>query len=92
MRKSIGYISQSLVEKLALRDPVWEIVAGGQFGNLRFYENITDEVKQKAVDWLDRVQLKHTAEQPMGVLSQGERKKGAVSPGFTGRALDSDHG
>ena len=31
VRKSIGYISQSLLEKLTLSDPVWEVVATGAY-------------------------------------------------------------
>lgn len=31
VRKEIGYISQTLIEKLTLRDPVWEVVATGAY-------------------------------------------------------------
>ena len=30
VRRSIGYISQTLLEKLSLRDPAWEVVATGE--------------------------------------------------------------
>lgn len=75
VRKKIGYISQNLLEKLALRDPVWEVVATGEYGYLRFYQHIPDEVKQKALDMLKFVKLDHLQNQPLGTLSQGERKK-----------------
>lgn len=74
-RKEIGYISQSLVDKMNLSDPVWEIVAAGQYGFLRFYEEVPVELKEKAVEHLDKVNIKHLSEQPLGILSQGERKK-----------------
>ncbi|MEF3301626.1 ABC transporter ATP-binding protein [Paenibacillus sp. GYB003] len=75
VRNKIGYISQSLMEKLTMRDPVWEVVATGEYGFLRFYQDIPDEVKRKAIEKLEQVRLPHVAEQPLGTLSQGERKK-----------------
>lgn len=74
-RKEIGYISQSLLEKMNLGDPVWEIVAAGQYGYLRFYEPVPAALKDKAVELLGQVKIEHLAEQPLGLLSQGERKK-----------------
>lgn len=75
VRNKIGYISQSLMEKLTMRDPVWEVVATGEYGFLRFYQEIPDELKRKAIEKLEQVRLPHLAEQPLGTLSQGERKK-----------------
>jgi iron complex transport system ATP-binding protein len=75
VRKQIGYISQSLFEKLSLRDPVWEVVATGEYSYLRFYQAIPDTVKEKALAMLERVNLSHVQNQPLGTLSQGERKK-----------------
>jgi iron complex transport system ATP-binding protein len=75
VRKAIGYISQSVMEKLTLRDPVWEVVATGEYAFLRFYQEIDEAVKAKALTLLDEVGLLHTAEQSLGSLSQGERKK-----------------
>jgi iron complex transport system ATP-binding protein len=75
VRKQIGYISQSLFEKLNLADPVKEVVATGEYAFLRFYQTIPDEVKDKAVTMLERVRIAHLQNQPLGTLSQGERKK-----------------
>ncbi|WNQ14263.1 ATP-binding cassette domain-containing protein [Paenibacillus aurantius] len=75
VRKKIGYISQSLFEKLNLGDPVWEVVATGEYGFLRFYQTIPQEVIDKAEEMLNFVGLSHVAKQPLGTLSQGERKK-----------------
>ncbi|MGF9697014.1 ABC transporter ATP-binding protein [Paenibacillus sp. MABNR03] len=75
VRKEIGYISQTLIEKLALRDPVWEVVATGAYAFLRFYQTIPDEVKTKAMNLLDEVGFAKLANHPLGTLSQGERKK-----------------
>lgn len=75
MRKRIGYISQSLLEKMALRDPVWEAVVSGKFAYLRMYEQIAEETVHKADGMLERFGIMHLRNQPLGTLSQGERKK-----------------
>lgn len=75
VRKEIGYISQTLIEKLTLRDPVWEVVATGAFAFLRFYQTIPDEVKTRALNLLDDMGFAKLANYPLGTLSQGERKK-----------------
>ncbi|MFK7695337.1 ABC transporter ATP-binding protein [Paenibacillus sp. HJGM_3] len=75
VRKHIGYISQSLLEKLTLRDPVWEVVATGEYGYLRFYQEIPKETEDKARAMLTELRLSHVQDQPLGTLSQGERKK-----------------
>lgn len=75
VRKEIGYISQTLIEKLTLRDPVWEVVATGAYAFLRFYQTIPDEVKTKAMQLLEEMGFAKLANHPLGTLSQGERKK-----------------
>ncbi|PAF33850.1 ATP-binding cassette domain-containing protein [Paenibacillus sp. 7516] len=75
VRKEIGYISQTLIEKLTLRDPVWEVVATGAFAFLRFYQTIPDEVKTRALNLLDDMGFAKLANHPLGTISQGERKK-----------------
>jgi iron complex transport system ATP-binding protein len=85
MRKRLGYISQSLFEKLTPRDPLWEVIATGAYAHLRFYENIKPEVKERAVERLRGVGLAHLMDHPLGTLSQGERKKALLA-----RALMAD--
>lgn len=79
VRKQIGYISPALIEKMTLRDPLWEIVASGAFAYLRFYEEVAEDVKERAYIELERVGLRSMAEQPFGTLSQGERKKALLA-------------
>lgn len=79
MRKRLGYISQSLFEKLTLRDPLWEVVATGAFANLRFYEAIDADVKERAMERLRQVGLERLSEHALGTLSQGERKKALLA-------------
>lgn len=75
IRKSIGYISPSLLDRFAMTDPVWEVVATGAYAYLRFYETIPQEVKDDAYRLLDEMNLSRLAEHTLGTLSQGERKK-----------------
>lgn len=75
VRKRIGYISQSLMEKLNLSDPVIEVVSTGEYAYLRFYQEIPQEVLDRAMAMLERVRILHLAHQTLGSLSQGERKK-----------------
>ncbi|MEB3102698.1 ABC transporter ATP-binding protein [Ferviditalea candida] len=75
VRKQLGITSQSLFEKLTPRDPVWEVVATGEYAYLRMYEQVSQELKEKAEAMLERLQIAHLQNQPLGTLSQGERKK-----------------
>ncbi|UQZ37152.1 molybdenum ABC transporter ATP-binding protein [Paenibacillus sp. PK3_47] len=79
VRKEIGYIGPSLMEKLSLSDPVWEVVATGAYAYLRFYQAIPEEVKQQAVKLLEDMNLGGLAYHPFGTLSQGERKKAMLA-------------
>lgn len=78
-RKRIGYIGQSLFEKLAPQDPLWESVATGASAQLRFYQKISPEIKEQAVERLRQVGLVHLMDNPIGTLSQGERKKALLA-------------
>ena len=75
VRKEIGYIGQSLLEKMSLSDPVWEAVATGEFAFLRFYQEVAAEVMEKTHSLLQRLDILHLWSRPVGVISQGERKK-----------------
>lgn len=75
VRKQIGYIGPSMLDKLSLADPVWEVVATGEYAFLRFYQQIPEEVKIKAIDLLDKLNIGHLQDQKLATLSQGERKK-----------------
>ncbi|GAB6990075.1 ABC transporter ATP-binding protein [Paenibacillus pini] len=75
IRKQIGYISPSLMDKMSHSDPVWEVVATGAYAYLRFYQAIPEEVKAKAIKLLQEMNLGRHVNHSLGTLSQGERKK-----------------
>jgi len=75
VRKKIGYISQSLVEKMSLADPVWEVVATGEYAYLRFYQTIDPDVVRKAHDMLERLGIAHLAGQPFGTCRRASGRR-----------------
>lgn len=75
VRKEIGYIGPSLMEKLSLSDPVWEVVATGAYAYLRFYQAIPQSVQDQALKLLDDMNLSELAYHPFGTLSQGNVRK-----------------
>jgi len=75
IRREIGYMSQSLFEKFVPRDPVWEIVASGKYAYLRVYHQLPQDVIEQAVATMEQLGIGHLKDQPLGTLSQGERKK-----------------
>ncbi|MHA6529014.1 ABC transporter ATP-binding protein [Paenibacillus sp. BAC0078] len=79
VRKEIGYIGPSLMEKLSLNDPVWEVVATGAYAYLRFYQQIPRTVQEQALHLLEDMNLGEMANHPFGTLSQGERKKAMLA-------------
>ncbi|MEK5237763.1 ATP-binding cassette domain-containing protein [Paenibacillus sp. FSL L8-0470] len=79
VRKEIGYIGPSLMEKLSLTDPVWEVVATGAYAYLRFYQAIPQSVQDQAKRLLEEMNLGEMAYHPFGTLSQGERKKAMLA-------------
>ncbi|MCE3201318.1 ABC transporter ATP-binding protein [Paenibacillus sonchi] len=79
VRKEIGYIGPSLMEKLSLTDPVWEVVATGAYAFLRFYQDIPRAVHDQAIRLLEDMNLGELAYHPFGTLSQGERKKAMLA-------------
>jgi iron complex transport system ATP-binding protein len=84
VRQRIGYISQSLFEKLTPRDPLWEVVATGAYAHLRFYNEIEPSIKATAIERLHQFGLAHLQHHPLGTLSQGERKKALLARALMG--------
>jgi iron complex transport system ATP-binding protein len=84
VRKRIGYLSTSLYEKMTPRDPLWEAVATGAHGFLRFYQHVDPEVKERAMSRLEQVGLIGLKDHPFGTLSQGERKKALLARALMG--------
>lgn len=75
VRKRIGYIGPSLMEKLSLTDPVWEVVATGAYAYLRFYQEIPQSVKDRSLKLLEEMNLGELAFHPFGLLSQGSARR-----------------
>lgn len=79
LRKTIGTVSHAVQEQLHYRDPAVEVVITGKEAALTLYRERKKEDEQEALAWLERMGTSHLAEQPYGLLSQGEKQKVLVA-------------
>lgn len=82
LRKSIGWVSTALQEKLYGRDNALEIILSGKFASIGLYEEVAEEDLIKAKDILKTLSIFHLSERIYNTLSQGEKQKLLI-----GRAL-----
>lgn len=78
VRKEIGYIGPSLMEKMSLNDPVWEVVATGAYAYLRFYETILRS-KRESNQHAGRYESRQYGISSFWDLVTGERKKAMLA-------------
>ena len=74
-RKRIGYVSTVLREKFSAAEPVIDVVASGLHASVGLYENVGEDGYKRASDLLSAAALTNRANDPFGVLSDGERQK-----------------
>lgn len=82
LRKSIGWVSTALQERLYGRDTALEIVLSGKFATIGLYDNITDEDIKKAEEILESLSSTQFSSRIYNTLSQGEKQRILI-----GRAL-----
>lgn len=82
LRKSIGWVSTALQEKLYGRDTALEIVLSGKFATIGLYDQYSEGDFKKAEDVLSSLSSLHLSERTYNTLSQGEKQKILI-----GRAL-----
>jgi iron complex transport system ATP-binding protein len=85
LRSKIGFVSSSLQEKLHTNDNAFEIVLSGAFASIGLYENVTDEMREKAIDLLKDFGCFEYANRNYETLSQGEKQRVLIA-----RALMAD--
>lgn len=85
LRLKIGFVSSSLQEKLHTNDNAFEIVLSGAFASIGLYENVTDEMREKAIDLLKDFGCFEYANRNYETLSQGEKQRVLIA-----RALMAD--
>lgn len=75
LRKSIGWVSSSLQEKLYTTETAEEIVLSGKFATIGLYDETDKKDAEKALSLMEQLGCSHVAKQPYGTLSQGEKQR-----------------
>jgi iron complex transport system ATP-binding protein len=79
IRKQIGLVNPKMDTMLHPRDSVENIVVSGYFATIGIYDKVTSEVREMAENAMAKMGINHLADRPLGVLSQGERKKALIA-------------
>ncbi len=75
LRKSIGWVSSSLQEKLYKSEQAEEIVISGKYATIGLYSKPEEEDYHKARGHLQQLGCLHLAQRVYSTLSQGEKQK-----------------
>ncbi|WZL72972.1 ABC transporter ATP-binding protein [Clostridiaceae bacterium 35-E11] len=82
LRKSIGWISSALQEKLCANSSVKDIVLSGKFATIGLYDPPEKEDRDFAHALLERLNCLHLANRPYQSLSQGEKQRVLIARGL----------
>ncbi len=75
LRKSIGWVSSSLMERLMTNEKVEDIILSGKFGSIGLYEHPSGTLRQRAADLMEQFGCMNLASRVYSTLSQGEKQK-----------------
>ncbi len=75
LRKSIGWVSAAMEEKLHPLSEVIDIVISGKFATTDLYDEISKEDSVHANACLNKLDALHLSERKYGTLSQGEKQR-----------------
>ncbi|RNB89259.1 ABC transporter ATP-binding protein [Brevibacillus nitrificans] len=75
VRKSIGWVSTSLMSQLHEHETAFRVILSGREATIGLYSAPTEEDKQQAQELLEMFRCVHLKNRPYGALSQGERQK-----------------
>ena len=75
LRKSIGFVSSILTEKIPEGLSVLETVLSGKFGSIGLHDRLTTKEKKQTVSLLRKVGCFRFAKKPYRILSQGEKQR-----------------
>ncbi|MTI57535.1 ABC transporter ATP-binding protein [Geosporobacter ferrireducens] len=82
LRKSIGWVSTALQEKLYVSESVEDIVLSGKFATIGLYEQPKLEDREFAIHLLERLDIGHFANRTYQSLSQGEKQRVLIARGL----------
>ncbi len=84
VRKQIGFVSHSLLEKFQEGERVIDVVISGAFKSIGVYQDIDDEVRNEAHHLLKLVGISAKAQQYIGYLSTGEKQRVMIARALMG--------
>ncbi|WP_106495102.1 ABC transporter ATP-binding protein [Lentibacillus sp. Marseille-P4043] len=84
LRKSIGWVSSSLQERMKGTERVENIVVSGKFASIGLYENPTEADFAKAYQLLELLHCSHLWGRAYQTCSQGEKQKILITRGLMG--------
>lgn len=82
MRKSIGWVSSSLQERIRPTETAESIVVSGKFASIGLYENSTEADVEKALDVMGHLGCRYLEGRTYQTCSQGERQKILIARGL----------
>ncbi|ASN05433.1 ABC transporter ATP-binding protein [Virgibacillus necropolis] len=84
LRKSIGWVSSSLQERIKGTEYAEDIVVSGKYASIGLYENPTEVDSQKAYQIMEQVGCSHLIGHTYQICSQGEKQKVLIARGLMG--------
>lgn len=84
LRRQIGFVSSSLLEKLHAGDNAFEVVLSGAFASIGLYEMPTDEMRDRAAKLLENLGCLAYINRNYETLSQGEKQRVLIARALMG--------
>ncbi|MCR3957108.1 MAG: ABC transporter ATP-binding protein [Gudongella sp.] len=82
LRKSIGWVSTALAEKLYGNETATEIVVSGRYASIGLFEDPMDEDVENSMEIMDLLDCGHLSDRLYNTLSQGEKQRVLIARGL----------
>jgi len=82
LRKSIGWVSTALAEKLYGNETAMEIVVSGRYASIGLFEDPMDEDVEYSMEIMDLLDCIHLSDRLYNTLSQGEKQRVLIARGL----------
>lgn len=82
LRKSIGWVSSALEERLYGNESAEDVVISGKYASLRLFNQATQEDREMAGALLDQFSISHLGHRIYKSLSQGEKQRVLIARGL----------
>lgn len=84
LRKSIGWVSSSIQERIKGTEYGVDVVVSGKYASIGLYEGPIEEDYKKAYQIMEQVGCSHLADRTYQTCSQGEKQKILIARGLMG--------